>query len=96
VNIYPRETEEALINHPAVSDAAVIGAPSQEWGQEVLAVVSLREGYAPSEALAIELIAFCRDRIAHYKCPRRVQFGELPRTPTGKLLRRKVKKSVRD
>ncbi|XAH21526.1 AMP-binding protein [Xylophilus sp. GW821-FHT01B05] len=95
VNIYPRETEEALMAHPAVHDAAVVGAPSAEFGEDVLAVVELHAGVEPTAALAQELIDFCRARIAHFKCPRRVAFDTLPRTPTGKLLRRIVKEQRR-
>jgi len=91
VNIYPRETEDALAQHPAVGAAAVVGVPSEEYGQDVLAVVELKPGFEPSESLAAELIAFSRERIAHYKCPRRVEFGDLPRSALGKLLRKKVK-----
>ena len=91
VNIYPRETEEALMLHPAVFDAAVIGVPSAEFGQDVAAVVQLHPGVAGTGALATELIEFCRARIAHFKCPRQLAFATLPRTATGKLLRRKLK-----
>lgn len=91
VNVYPRETEEALLAHPAVYDAAVIGVPSREFGQDVLALVELKPGVGGSPALAEELIAFSRSRLAHFKCPRRVEFHALPRTATGKLLRRQLK-----
>lgn len=91
VNVYPRETEEALSLHPAVADVAVVGVPSAEFGQDVLAVVELKVGFQPGVALAAELIAFARDHIAHFKCPRRVEFASLPRTPMGKLVRRQVK-----
>lgn len=92
VNIYPQEVENALIGHPSVMDVAVIGAPHPELGEEVLAAVQLREGIAPSEALKRELIEFCRARIAHFKCPRRVEFDpDLPRLPNGKLLKRLIK-----
>jgi long-chain acyl-CoA synthetase len=91
VNIYPREAEDALIGHPAVLDVAVIGVPNEEFGQEVQAIVQLVPSRPPSPALAEELITFCRDRIAHYKCPRSVEFVEaLPRLPTGKLLKRRL------
>ncbi|MEO8296395.1 MAG: AMP-binding protein, partial [Burkholderiales bacterium] len=91
VNIYPRETEEALLLHPAVLDVAVIGAPSKDFGQDVVAVVELKQGFEASPALAAELAEFCRSKIAHLKCPKRIDFGALPRTETGKLLRRKLK-----
>ena len=104
VNIYPREVEEALIGHPAVADVAVIGVPDPDMGQSVLAVVqpsgpvpesesqSAAGSGSESAALAAELIAYCRGRLAGFKCPRSVEFvTELPRTPTGKLLRRQLR-----
>jgi long-chain acyl-CoA synthetase len=92
VNIYPQEVENALISHPAVMDVAVIGVPHAELGEQVLAAVQLREPGQASEALKHELIEFCRARIAHYKCPKRVEFDpDLPRLPNGKLLKRLIK-----
>ncbi|MBO0822571.1 MAG: AMP-binding protein [Actinobacteria bacterium] len=89
VNIYPQETENLLSGHPAVLDVAVIGVPNDDLGEEVKAVVQLADPAAASPELAQELISYCRDRIAHYKCPRTVDFvAELPRTPTGKLVKR--------
>jgi acyl-CoA synthetase (AMP-forming)/AMP-acid ligase II len=92
VNLYPREIEEALIGHPAVADVAVIGLPDPEMGQSVLAVVQPTGLAAGSPELAAELIAYCRSRLAAFKCPRSVEFvAALPRTPTGKLLRRQLR-----
>jgi fatty-acyl-CoA synthase len=89
VNIYPQEAENVLIAHPAVLDVAVFGVPNEEMGEEVKAVVQLAEGIAPSAELAAELIAFCRQNLSPVKCPKSVDFEkELPRTPTGKLLKR--------
>jgi len=86
VNIYPAEVEATLLQHPAVRDAAVIGVPDDEWGEEVRAVVEARQGLPAPEGLGAELIEFCRSRIAHYKCPRAVDFVEsLSRDPNGKL-----------
>jgi long-chain acyl-CoA synthetase len=89
VNIYPQETEDALVDHPAVLDAAVIGIPNEDFGEEVLAVVELVPGTIPSDALADALIAHCRARLSPIKCPRRLVFRDrLPRSPTGKLMKR--------
>lgn len=88
-NIYPREIEEVLIKHPAVSDVAVIGVPHEQWGEEVKAVVQLKEGYTVTEQV---LLDFCKDQLAGYKRPRSVDFvNDFPRTATGKILKRLVK-----
>jgi len=87
--IGPDEIEMVISKHPQVADVGVIGVPDPVRGQNTKAFVLLKEGAAPSDALAQEIIDFCRDKIAVYKLPREVQFvDELPRTPTGKLLRR--------
>ncbi len=86
VNIYPQETENLLVTHPSVLDAAVIGVPNEDLGEEVKAVVQLVDGVEGDAALETALIAFCREHLAHFKCPRSVDFvDELPRLPTGKL-----------
>jgi long-chain acyl-CoA synthetase len=86
VNIYPQEAENLLVTHPKVLDAAVIGVPNEDLGEEVKAVVQPVDGVAGDETLARELIAYCRAHLAHFKCPRSVDFvDELPRLPTGKL-----------
>nr|WP_067662733.1 acyl-CoA synthetase [Nocardia miyunensis] len=90
VNIYPQEIEDALTLHPAVLDVAVIGLPDDEMGQRVHAVVQPAPDVTPGPDLARELIDYCRDRLAHYKAPRSVSFGEVPRLPSGKILRRQL------
>jgi long-chain acyl-CoA synthetase len=91
VNIYPKEVEEILMQHPSVLDVAVIGLPNVEYGQEVKAVVELNTGVASNSELAADLIAFCRARIAAYKCPKSVDFATLPRLPNGKMLKRQIR-----
>ena len=92
VNIYPKETEDALIMHPKVADVAVFGVPHPEMGEEVKAVVQPANMSDIGEDLEAELIAFCKEKISHVKCPRRVDFEEeLPRHPTGKLYKRLLK-----
>ncbi|MBM7459252.1 acyl-CoA synthetase [Rhodococcus coprophilus] len=92
VNIYPQETENLLIGHPAVVDAAVIGVPDDEMGEAVKAVVQLTEPDAASSELEAELIEFCRTELAAFKCPRTVDFvASLPRDPNGKLYKRRLR-----
>jgi long-chain acyl-CoA synthetase len=89
VNVYPQETENILSAHPAVQDVAVIGVPNDDLGEEVKAVVELADPAAAGPGLERDLIAYCRDRLAHFKCPRTVDFvPELPRSETGKLYKR--------
>jgi len=89
VNIYPAEIEAALLEHPAVADAAVFGIPNDEWGEEVKAVVQLKDPATANDTTAEELLTFCRGRLAAFKCPRSIDFrDELPRYPTGKLYKR--------
>jgi long-chain acyl-CoA synthetase len=89
VNIYPQEAENLLVTHPKVLDAAVIGVPNADLGEEVKAVVQPVDGAEPGPDLERELLAFCRQHLAHFKCPRTVDFeAELPRLPTGKLYKR--------
>jgi fatty-acyl-CoA synthase len=91
VNIYPQESENALIMHPAVTDVAVIGVPHDDLGETALACVQLAPGTIPSDELAQELIDYAGKALARYKLPRAVRFVDsLPRTPTGKLVKRLI------
>ncbi|MBN9584618.1 MAG: acyl-CoA synthetase [Afipia sp.] len=92
VNIYPQETEDVLITHPAVADVAVFGVPNEEMGEEVKAVVQPHDMARAGKDLEAELIAFCRQHLSPIKCPKSVDFEpELPRTPTGKLVKRHLR-----
>ena len=92
VNIYPREIEDVLVLHPSVADVAVIGVPNEEMGEEVKAVVQVEAGVTADDALAGELIEHCRASLAHFKCPRSVDFmDQLPRSDAGKLFKRRIK-----
>ncbi|MFI7639785.1 AMP-binding protein [Nonomuraea sp. NPDC049400] len=89
VNIYPQEAENVLSVHPKVADVAVFGVPDEEMGEQVKAVVEPVSMAEAGPELEAELIAYCRERLAHYKCPKSVDFREaLPRHPTGKLYKR--------
>lgn len=88
-NVYPRDVEEALYRHPAVLEAAVVGAPDEYRGETVKAFVVLQSGATVTEA---DLIAFCREQLAPYKVPRMIEFrDELPKSAVGKILRRSLK-----
>jgi long-chain acyl-CoA synthetase len=92
VNIYPREVEDVLIGHPSVRDVAVFGIPDPEMGEQVKAVVEVMDDVIPCNALAMELIAYGRARLAHFKVPKSVDFIDaLPRLPTGKLYKQALR-----
>jgi long-chain acyl-CoA synthetase len=91
VNIYPQEAENMLVSHPRVMDAAVFGIPDEEMGQSVKGVVQLVDPAEESQEFAEELLAWLRDRLAHFKCPRTISFeAQLPRTDTGKLYKQSL------
>jgi acyl-CoA synthetase (AMP-forming)/AMP-acid ligase II len=94
VNIYPQEIEDVLVLHPAVEDVAVFGVPEPEMGEEVKAVVQPAAGALPGPELEAEILAFCRDHLSHYKCPRSVDFIEtMPRGENGKLYKKVLRES---
>ena len=89
-NIYPREIDEVLYQHPAIAAAATIGVPDPLYGEEVAAYVVLKDG---EQVTAEEIIDFCRQHLADYKCPKSVRIvDDIPKGPTGKLLKRELGK----
>jgi long-chain acyl-CoA synthetase len=92
VNIYPAEIESVMVVHPKVRDVAVFGVPDEDWGEQVKAVVELAQGEERGPQVVDELMAFCKERLATFKCPRSIDFvDELPRDPNGKLYKRKLR-----
>jgi fatty-acyl-CoA synthase len=81
-NISTIEVENTIYQHPAVQEVAVISIPDEKWGEVPKAFVTLKPDTQPT---AEDIINFCRDRLAHFKCPKAVEFGELPKTSTGKI-----------
>lgn len=89
LNVHPREVEDVLYSHPKVFDVAVVGVPDPVWGEEVMAIVLLREGEKMDPE---ELREYCRDKLARYKIPRYIHFvDEIPKTSSGKLLKYELK-----
>jgi long-chain acyl-CoA synthetase len=86
--VYPREVEEILYAHPAVAEAAVFGVPDTACGEEVAALVRLKDGASATDG---ELRDYVKERIAVFKYPRIVRFGPIPKGPTGKILKREIK-----
>ena len=96
VNIYPAEVDAILLEHPAVGDVATIGVPNDEWGEEVKAVVEAADGVVPDDALASALLAYCRERLTAFKCPRSIDFVDhLPRQDNGKIYKRLLRDRYR-
>ena len=85
VNIYPQEVEDVLMQHPAVADVAVFGIPHADFGEVVQGLVELRPGHSAEAGTEAELIAFCKEHLARFKCPAAVEFTDLPKTSTGKI-----------
>jgi fatty-acyl-CoA synthase len=97
VNIYPREAENVLFDHPAVADAAVVGVSDDDLGQRAVAVVVPAAGVEADPALAESLLAHCRDRLARFKCPRELRFWPaLPRSEAGKIVKRDLRRALED
>ena len=91
VNIYPQEAENMLVTHPKVMDAAVFGIPDDEMGQSVKGVVQTVDAADATDEFAEELLAWLREHLTHYKCPRSISFeAQLPRTDTGKLYKQSL------
>ncbi|MEM7251631.1 MAG: AMP-binding protein [Pseudomonadota bacterium] len=92
VNIYPQEIDDVLMRHPDVHEVCTIGIPDDEWGESILTVIELRDGVRGDEHLTDRLIAFAREHLPGFKVPRRIEFAkDLPRMPTGKIQRHKVR-----
>jgi long-chain acyl-CoA synthetase len=88
VNIYPQEIDNVLVQHPAVADVCCVGGPDDAWGEAVRAVVELRPGFDPSDAIAADILAFARERLSGFKTPKSVDFTDvLPRMASGKVQR---------
>ncbi|MBL4801793.1 MAG: hypothetical protein JKY45_07845 [Emcibacter sp.] len=85
--------EGAIYKHPAISEAAVVAGDHEKWGETPVAFVEIKDGAELSED---ELIAFCREHLAHFKCPTRVIFDELPKTSTGKIQKFELRKRISD
>jgi fatty-acyl-CoA synthase len=90
-NISSIEVEKVIYDHPAVLEAAIVAMPDEKWGEVPKAFVTLKDGH---NATAEEIIAFCRERIAHFKCPKHIEFGPLPKTATGKIRKNELRSRV--
>ena len=98
VNVYTKEVESVLYQHPGVREAAVFGIPDDRWGEMLTAAVALHPPAAPHPGGSVteaELIEYCKARLAGFKCPKRIVFlPELPKNPSGKILKRELKREV--
>ncbi len=89
-NVYPKETEDILYQHPAIMECAVVSAPDEKWGERVQAVVVLKPEKTTTEE---ELVEHCKQNLSGYKCPKAIEiWSDIPKTPIGKILRKDVKK----
>jgi acyl-CoA synthetase (AMP-forming)/AMP-acid ligase II len=98
-NVFPSEVEQLIGSHEKVRTVAVVGIPDRKWGELIIAVVVPSEGVSPTAELEKEIIDFCRDKIAGYKRPKQIKFindAEMPRTATGKILRRGIRDWYKD
>jgi len=96
-NVYPAEVDAVLVGHAAIADAATVGVPDDDWGERVVSVVELADGYVGDDGLADELRAWCAEQLAEFKCPRAFVFEDaLPRLENGKIYRRLVRDRYRD
>ena len=94
-NIFPREVEEVLFQHPAVQEAAVVGVPHEYRVETVAAVIVLKPGYAPSEETRQDILAYCKKELTPYKVPKIVEFREsLPKSLIGKVLKRELRETI--
>ncbi|MEZ5939176.1 MAG: AMP-binding protein [Hyphomonadaceae bacterium] len=92
VNIYPVAIDEVIIRHPAIADAAVVGVPNEDWGEEIKAVVELKPGYEPGDELVQSILDFAKESLPGFQRPRTIDFVEaLPRSAAGKVLRQQVR-----
>jgi fatty-acyl-CoA synthase len=91
-NISSIEVEKVLADHPAVAEVAIVAAPDAKWGEAPKAYVGLKPG---ASVTAVELMEWCRKRLAHFKCPKHVEFGPLPRTATGKVRKNELRARAR-
>ncbi|MEZ4552091.1 MAG: AMP-binding protein, partial [Desulfobacterales bacterium] len=93
-NIYPAEIEDLLLGHPKIADAGVIGCPDDKWGEAVKAVIVLKDG---EELTPEQLVEWCQGKIARFKIPKKVEItSEIPRTPTGKILKRVLREQFQE